>query len=83
MQEARLVALSENGDETATEKLKEVRVDYSRLTFIALNYLLFLLAQISYMYMYYIFQVYVELEAIGAASAESRVRRILAVSHMI
>ena len=30
-----------------------------------------------------IFQVYVELEAIGAASAESRVRRILAVSHMI
>ncbi|KAJ7378040.1 ATP-binding cassette sub- F member 1 [Desmophyllum pertusum] len=39
------VALSENGDEAATEKLKEV---------------------------------YVELEAIGAASAESRVRRILA-----
>jgi len=27
--------------------------------------------------------VYVELEAIGAASAEARVRRILAVSHMI
>lgn len=44
-EEARLVALSENGDEAATEKLKEV---------------------------------YVELEAIGAASAESRVRRILA-----
>lgn len=32
LQEARLVALSENGDETATEKLKEVRVDYSILT---------------------------------------------------
>lgn len=44
-EEARLIALSESGDETATEKLKEV---------------------------------YVELEAIGAASAESRVRRILA-----
>ncbi|XP_068726793.1 ATP-binding cassette sub-family F member 1-like [Montipora capricornis] len=44
-EEKRLVALSENGDEEATEKLKEV---------------------------------YVELEAIGAASAESRVRRILA-----
>lgn len=44
-EEAHLVALSENGDEAATEKLKEV---------------------------------YVELEAIGAASAESRVRRILA-----
>ncbi|CAH3173250.1 unnamed protein product, partial [Porites evermanni] len=44
-EEARLVALSENGDEAATEKLKEV---------------------------------YADLEAIGAASAESRVRRILA-----
>lgn len=44
-EEARLVALSESGDEAATEKLKEV---------------------------------YVELEAIGAASAEARVRRILA-----
>ena len=28
LQEARLVVLSENGDETATEKLKEVQVDY-------------------------------------------------------
>ena len=28
LQEARLVALSENGDEAATEKLKEVQVDY-------------------------------------------------------
>lgn len=32
LQETRLVALSENGDETATEKLKEVQVDYSSLT---------------------------------------------------
>lgn len=34
------------------------------------------------MYFYYTLKVYVELEAIGAASAESRVRRILAVSHI-
>ena len=32
LQEAHLVALSENGEETATEKLKEVQVDYLILT---------------------------------------------------
>ena len=39
---------------------------------------LVILAMFSFCY-----QVYVELEAIGAASAESRVRRILAVSSVI
>lgn len=52
LQEARLVALSENGDETATEKLKEVRVDFSSLTSIAWNDILFLSVQVSNMYIH-------------------------------